>query len=50
MSKDNREYIPYLHNGKLILVPVLEPEELKSLDSGSQRKATQNLNNAGNSR
>ena len=27
-----REVIPFFHNGKLIMVPVLEPEELKLLD------------------
>lgn len=28
---DNREYIPYLHNGKIIMVPVLEMDEVKQL-------------------
>lgn len=28
---NNREYIPYLHNGKIIMVPVLEMDEVKNL-------------------
>lgn len=27
----NREHIPYLHNGKIIMVPVLEIDEVKHL-------------------
>ena len=27
----DREYIPYHHNGKIIMVPVLEADELKRL-------------------
>lgn len=27
----NREHIPYLHNGKIIMVPVLEMDEVKQL-------------------
>lgn len=28
MDKKPREYIPYVADGKLIMVPVFEPEEL----------------------
>lgn len=28
---DKREYIPYIHNGKIIMVPVLEMDEVKHL-------------------
>lgn len=31
MDKKPREYIPYVADGKLIMVPVFEPEELAGL-------------------
>ncbi len=29
--ENNREYIPFLHDGKIIMVPVLEMDEIKHL-------------------